>query len=148
MKIEQEIISKFKNEFHKAAVNLYYTSSFLYAKQQKILKEYGITLPQFNVLRILRGRHPEPATVNLLMERMVNKTSNASRIVEKLKSKKLVNRKQNNHDRRSVNVMITQKGLDLLEEIDKIESNFYSDIQNLTKTEALEFNRILDKIRG
>lgn len=148
MKIEEEIKqSTFKSEFQKAYINLIYTSNFLQQTQASLFKPYGITLPQYNILRILRGQHPKPATVNLLIDRMLDKTSNASRIVDKLEAKELVTRKQCSNDRRTVDVLITKKGLDLLEEMDKIDAGKNSGIVNLTEAEAVELNKILDKIR-
>jgi len=112
-----------------------------------LFKPYGITLPQYNILRILRGQHPKPATVNLLIDRMLDKTSNASRIVDKLETKEFVTRKQCPDDRRTVDVLITQKGLDLLEEMDKVEGGHQTGIINLSEADAKELNRILDQIR-
>jgi len=114
----------------------------------KLLKPFGLTTAQYNVLRILRGQYPKPATVNLIIERMLDKTSNASRIVDKLVLKKLTERKICNKDRRRVDVIITKKGLALLEDIDKPEDEWYSRIKILNKSEAMNLNFLLDKIRG
>jgi DNA-binding MarR family transcriptional regulator len=149
MEIGKEIKqSKFKNEYHKMVVNLVFTSNWLNAKHAVSLKPFGISSQQFNILRILRGQHPNPATVNLLIERMLDKNSNASRLVEKLRLKKLVDRATCPDDRRAVNVIITQKGLDLLNEIDKQELSFLKDLKNLTEKEAEMLNLMLDKLRG
>jgi len=102
-------------------------------------------MPQFNLLRILRGQYPKPATINLLIERMLDKTSNASRLVDKLEAKNLVTRKQCPNDRRTVDVLITQAGLDLLSRMD--EEDIYQAINNLTEPEARQLNLLLDKIR-
>lgn len=148
MKIEDEIKqSTFKSEYQKAYINLIYTSNFLQQAQAALFKPFGITLPQYNILRILRGQHPKPATVNLLIDRMLDKTSNASRIVDKLETKALVTRKQCPDDRRTVDVLITRKGLDLLEEMDKVEGGHFTGIVNLSESDAKELNRILDLIR-
>jgi DNA-binding MarR family transcriptional regulator len=148
MKIEDEIKqTTFKSEHQKAYINLIYTSNFLEQAQAALFKPYGVTLPQYNILRILRGQHPKPATINLLIDRMLDKTSNASRIVDKLETKELVTREQCLNDRRTVDVLITQKGLDLLEEMDKVEGGHHTGIINLTEADAQELNRILDKIR-
>jgi DNA-binding MarR family transcriptional regulator len=116
--------------------------------QAEIFKSYGLTLPQFNILRILRGQHPKPATVNLLIERMLDKTSNASRIVDKLVAKGLVSRTQCEYDRRTVDVLITPTGLDLLAQIDRENKSMHSGINNLTDAEAKTLNQLLDKIRS
>jgi DNA-binding MarR family transcriptional regulator len=148
MKIEDEIKqSAFKSDYHKAYINLLYTSNWLVQEQSNLFKPFGVTLPQYNVLRILRGQHPKPATVSLLIERMLDKTSNASRIVDKLEAKGLVTRKQCPNDRRTVDVLITDKGLALLKEMDVLDGGSKTGIRNLTENEATELNRLLDKIR-
>ncbi|MFC5272093.1 MarR family winged helix-turn-helix transcriptional regulator [Adhaeribacter terreus] len=148
MKIEDEIQQKsFKSEGHKAQINILYTANFLSVKQTAVFKPFGITLPQFNVLRILRGQHPKPATVNLLMERMLDKTSNVSRIMDKLEAKGLATRKQCPNDRRSVDILITDAGLELLKKMDVAMEKQQIGLQNLTEQEAQELNRLLDKIR-
>lgn len=148
MKIEEEIKqSSFKSEHQKAHINLIYTSGWVQQAQAGLFKPFGVTLPQYNVLRILRGQHPKPATVSLLIERMLDKTSNASRIVDKLEAKELVTRKQCPSDRRTVDVLITEKGLALLKEMDGLESGQGTGITNLTEQEAEQLNALLDKIR-
>lgn len=148
MKIEDEIKqSAFKSEYHKAYINIMYTSNWLVQEQSKQFKPFGVTLPQYNVLRILRGQHPKPATVSLIIERMLDKTSNASRIVDKLEAKALVTRKQCPDDRRTVDVLITDKGLDLLKQMDELDGGKNTGVRNLTETETAELNRLLDKIR-
>ena len=149
MRLEDEIKqSKFKSEYHKLGVNILYTANWLALHHTKQCKEYDITPEQFNILRILRGQHPKPATVNLLIDRMLDKNSNASRLVEKLRVKKLVERATCPEDRRAVNVVITQKGLDLLAEIDKTETSYLKELKNLTEKEAEQINFLLDKLRG
>lgn len=148
MKIEDEIQqSAFKSEYHKAYINLIYTSNWLEQEQSNLFKPFGVTLPQYNVLRILRGQHPKPATVSLLIERMLDKTSNASRIVDKLEAKELVTRKQCPNDRRTVDVLITDKGLALLKQMDDLDGGSKTGLRNLTEEESAELNRLLDKIR-
>lgn len=149
MKLEDEIKqSKFKNEQLKAGINILYTASFLSNYQAKLFKPYGITGPQFNVLRILRGQLPNPATINLLIERMLDKSSNASRIVEKLRVKKFIERIQCPEDRRAVNVKITEKGMQLLAEIDAVEESFFGGLNNLSTEQAIKLNELLDQIRS
>jgi DNA-binding MarR family transcriptional regulator len=149
MEIGKEIKqSKFRNEHQKMLINILFTSNWLGAKHACNLKPFGISSQQFNLLRILRGQHPKPATVNLLIDRMLDKNSNASRLVEKLRVKKLVERATCPEDRRAVNVIITQKGLDLLAEIDKQEISFLKDLKNLSEKEAEQLNMLLDKLRG
>lgn len=149
MEIGKEIKqSKFRNEHHKMLINILFTSGWLSSMHACNLKPYGISAQQFNILRILRGQHPKPATVNLLIDRMLDKNSNASRLVEKLRLKKLVERAICPEDRRAVNVVITEKGLELLAEIDKQETGFLKELKNLSEKEAEQINLLLDKLRG
>jgi DNA-binding MarR family transcriptional regulator len=149
MKIEEEIkqTKKFRSEHQRLVVNIMFTSSWLYRTHGQFLKSYGISPEQFNVLRILRGQHPKCANNQLITERMIDKSSNCSRIVEKLKQKGFADRKENKDDRRHVDITITQKGLILLEKID-LENNdgFLKD--NLTVKESEILNDLLDKLRG
>lgn len=149
MSIENDIQQKsFKSPYQKVLVNLMYTDSWLSARQATLLKPFGITQAQYNVLRILRGQYPKPATVNLIIERMLDKMSNASRLVDKLLLKKLVERKTCPKDRRAVDVLITQEGLDLLTVLDKHVSDWEVNLSGLTESEAEQLSNLLDKMRG
>lgn len=149
MKLEEEIKQKnFRNEFHKLAVNIIYTYGWLFNKHEGIFKSHGITSAQFNILRILRGQHPNPATINLLKERMLDKMSDASRLVERLLQKGLVDRKICPEDRRRVEVVITDKGLNLLKEIDSRDEETDKTFKKLSTDEAKVLNDLLDKMRG
>lgn len=139
---------KFKSEVSKAMINIIYTNSWLGTRQSQIFKDFGLTMPQYNVLRILRGQHPKPATVNLLIERMLDKSSNASRIVDKLEVKELVERKQCSNDRRAVDVIISDSGLALLKKIDLVLDDWEKTQSNLTEEECQQLNHLLDKFRG
>lgn len=148
MKIEDEIKQRtFKDGYQKAHINIIYTAGWLQQRQAAAFKEFGITLPQFNILRILRGQHPEPATVNLLIERMLDKTSNASRIVDKLEAKQLVTRTVCPSNRRAVDIRITKAGLELLSRMDVAMQQRPIGLQNLTEAEAAQLSDLLDKIR-
>lgn len=149
MKLEDEIKQKtFPNEFSKASINILFTYSYVYVNIQRFLKKYGLTPEQYNVLRILRGHYPEPCTINTIQDRMLNKTSNASRLVDKLVAKKLVDRQQNAADRRHVDVIINKSGIQLLAELDKPVSELHKQIIHLTESEARFLNQLLDKLRG
>jgi DNA-binding MarR family transcriptional regulator len=150
MKIGNEIKqTKFKSEYQKMLINILFTSGWLTSKHASQLKPYGISSQQYNILRILRGQHPKPATVNLLIDRMLDKNSNASRLVEKLRLKKLVERAICPDDRRAVNVAITKKGLDLLIELDELEEGFIDkELKKLSESEAEQINLLLDKLRS
>lgn len=149
MSIEQDIHQKaFKNSYQKVIINLMYTHSWLIAHQAQRLKPFGLTLQQYNVLRILRGQHPNPATVNLIIERMLDKMSNASRLVDKLLAKELVERHVCSHDRRAVDVKITEEGLNLLKKIDVLQDEWEKTFTNLSQEEANQLSELLDKMRG
>ena len=149
MKLEEEISQKqFRNEYHKAAVNVVYTFNWLNNHNVNFFKPLGITPQQFNILRILRGQHPNPATIKLIKERMLDKMSDASRIVEKLRVKGLVDRNICSHDRRNVDVCITQKGLDILAQIDALDNEIDSRLSSLNQEEIKQLNDLLDKLRG
>lgn len=149
VKIEQAIQQKqFKTEFHKAQINVLYTAAWLNQQATQALKPYNISVQQFNILRILRGMQPEPATVKLLTERMIDKMSNASRLVEKLYKKGLVERKSCEFDRRRVDILITQAGLDLLAEASEtLENATLQKMHFLESDEAEILNLFLDRIR-
>lgn len=148
MKLEDEIKQvNFKSVYQKAGINLIYTVSTMQNRHMKMLKKFGLTIPQFNILRILRGQHPNSTTVNDLIVRMLDKSSNASRIVEKLKLKKLVNRKIDDKDRRSVRVSITREGLALLSQIDALEPEFYFGQDCLSEKDVELLNEMLDRGR-
>lgn len=150
MKIEEAIQqTKFESEFQKAHINIMYTANWLGQSFGPALDPLNLTWQQFNILRILRGMHPEPASVKVLTERMIDKMSNASRLVEKLKQKGMVERRACPADRRQVDIVLTEKG----EEILKIASQRITQMTqdafaSLTEEEAQILNGLLDKIRS
>ncbi|HEX8326723.1 MAG TPA: MarR family transcriptional regulator [Hymenobacter sp.] len=149
MRIEDEIKQPiFRNENQKAHINLVFTAGWLQLRQAAAFKPLGLTLPQFNILRILRGQHPLPATVALLIDRMLDKTSNASRIVDRLEEKKLVTRTVCPANRRAVDIRITQAGLDLLETIETTGVLEHANMSRLSEAELRQLNHLLDKIRS
>jgi DNA-binding MarR family transcriptional regulator len=149
MRLEEEIKQKeFRNENHKAIVNLIYTFNWLDSKARDFFKKYDLTPQQFNILRILRGQNPNPCTINLLKERMLDKECDASRIVERLRLKELLERKESKLDRRAVDIIISEKGIELLEEIDKRIDNFNNIISSLSKEDLIQLNHLLDKARN
>lgn len=149
MGIEEDIKQpKFRNQLNKAIVNILYTNSWLHQKHVEIFKPFGLTPPQFNILRILRGQYPNPATVNLLIDRMLDKSSNASRIVDRLESKGLVVRKQCPRDRRAVDVLISDQGLELLEKVDVKLEEWEGRGRSLSEEECSQLSHLLDKMRS
>jgi DNA-binding MarR family transcriptional regulator len=149
MRIEDEIQStKFEDNYQKAVININYTQGWLSNHLRSEFEKFNLTMQQFNILRILRGQYPKPATVNMLKERMLDKMSDASRIVDRLVQKELVSRCTNTCDRRAVDIRISDKGLEILS---KIEVEFKTkDMigKNLTEEEAGRLSDLLDKLRG
>ncbi|MBV6478626.1 MAG: hypothetical protein HGGPFJEG_01381 [Ignavibacteria bacterium] len=148
MKLEDEIKQgKFKNEREKLVVNMLFTGSWLNSKISIFLKPFGITNQQYNVLRILNGQYPNPATVNLIIERMLDKMSNVSRLIDKLLAKGYVVRNLRGEDRRCVDILITDKGKKLLEEIGAKQPIWKMNFTKLSLKEIGELNKLLDKLR-
>lgn len=149
MSLEKEIQQqKFESEHHKAAINILVTGSWLYNQNASFLKQYNLTPEQFNVLRILRGSHPNPMMLLDISERMIDKKSNCTRLVEKLRQKGFVERKICEDNRRQVDISITPKGLQLLRRIDASSASWLGALKRLSKSEASTLNVILDKIRS
>ena len=146
----EEVINQpnFRNNWQKATLNILYTSNWMQNKIKSFLKPYGITQQQFNVLRILRGQFPNPLTTSVIRDRMLDKMSDASRIVERLCKKGLVERKVCSTDKRLVDVSISDKGLGILAEIDKKSSFLDFSSTTLTEEEAQLLSDLLDKMRG
>ncbi|NEU66793.1 MarR family winged helix-turn-helix transcriptional regulator [Spirosoma agri] len=151
MSIETDIkqTAPFKNPYHRVMVNLMYTSNWVADTQMRVLKPFGLTLQQYNVLRILRGQYPHPVKVSDITERMLDKMSNASRLVDKLVAKKFVLRTECPSDRRAVDVVITDKGLSLLKRLDVHQGDLEeSQRAKLTEDEAVYLSQLLDKLRN
>ncbi|WP_375446777.1 MarR family winged helix-turn-helix transcriptional regulator [uncultured Fibrella sp.] len=149
MNIEEEIKqAQFKSPLHRLIVNLMYTNNWLCDSQMRLLKPFGLTVPQYNVLRILRGQHPQPVKINDITERMMDKMSNASRLVDKLVSKKLVLRTECPSDRRAVDVLIDEKGLALLKKIDEAQDHWEVQFKAYEGQKADELNDLLNEFRN
>lgn len=150
MNIEEALQQKkkFANDYERAIVNVLFTASWLDGQHIQQLKPFGISPQQFNVLRILRGARPDPIRLADISERMIDKNSNATRLVEKLRQKGFLRREICKANRRQVDIWITQKGLDLLTDLDKHSDEWYKTVKTILKSEAQELNRILDKMRG
>jgi DNA-binding MarR family transcriptional regulator len=149
MKIEDEIKQqKFKDEYQKLFINLIFTSNWLYDQHSRFFKKFGITPQQYNVLRILNGQYPKPASVGMVLERMLDKSSNITRLVDKLAMKNLVNRCENKENRRMQDLTITQEGIDFLKICQPEKDVTSASTQKLTKEEAMIINNLLDKMRS
>lgn len=149
MKIDDAIQSKFQSSGQRAMVNVRYTSNFFATKQNKFMATFDLSMPQYNILRILRGAK-KPISVNDAKSRMVEKSPNTTRLMDKLFDKNLIERVRCENDRRVVFVKISDSGLDLLLEIDTEfacdKSNVF--MANLTDEEADTLSHLLDKLRG
>lgn len=149
MKIEEEIKGRFRNDYHKGLINLSYTFRLLSYDFYQSLKKHGLAEPQYNVLRILRGFSAEaPLTIGFIKERMLDKNSDVSRIIDRLFEKGLVSRKEDSADRRQKSIEITSKGMDLLDKLFFCEKKADSLLANLSLKEVQQLNKLLDKIRG
>ena len=150
MNIEEALkISKNLDLPSKTLINLMYTSRSVEEKFAALLKEYELSSPQFNVLRILRGQKGKPASLACIQERMVDRNSNTTRLVDKLITKKLVVRRVCPDNRRRVEIEITQQGLQLLEKLDPLTTRHNAQsTSNLEENELIILNNLLDKLKN
>lgn len=145
--LEKLITQKtFENENQRGLISLIFIGNWITSRHQQFFKRYGITMQQFNILRILRGQHPQAASINILKERMLDKMSDVSRLVERLRKADLVERKNSEMDRRSVDVRINDKGLELLKLIDTEIKQLDNTLQSLNEKEVIQLNKLLDKM--
>lgn len=148
MSIEKAIKQKkFENEYQKLLVNLLYTTGYVSNAQNKVLKPFGISAQQYNVLRILRGQHPEPVSVKLVAERMLDQNSNASRLIDKLVQKGHITRTVCKYDRRQKEVVISAQGLKELLVMDEKIRQFQKQFEVISVREARKINKLLDQLR-
>lgn len=142
--ISKDIKSTFKSNKVKALINIKYTSNWLSSKENDFFKPYAISPQQYNILRILRGAK-DRMKVQVVKDRMIERAPNATRLMDKLCDKQLIERERCDDDRRVVYVRISEKGLELLETIEN--ANKISFLDNLTEKEAETLSNLLDKIR-
>jgi DNA-binding MarR family transcriptional regulator len=148
MSIDKEINQKhFSNEFQKSTINLIYTYNWMNEKMKGILDRFGITSQQFNILRILRGAG-EPLSTLQIRQRMLDKMSDTSRIVDRMVIKGLVKKMVRETDKRLVDVTLAEKGQTLLEQMDSFQPEMDALLHNLSEDEARTLNMLLDKIRS
>ena len=149
MTIEKDLqqAKPFKNDHERALVNLLFTSRFVESKFKSIYKEYGVTMKQYNILRILKGAG-EPISTQLIRERMIDRMSDISRIVDRMIDKGIVTKCLNGADKRLVDITLSKKGEEVLNQIKELAPEHQAVVTHLTKKECVELNRILDKIRG
>lgn len=148
MNIEEAIKGRYRNDYHKGLINLIYTVNQLNYDFMRHLKKHKLTEPQYNILRVLRGfREQGPCSLGFIKERMLDKSSDVSRIVDKLYAKGLVTRCESTADRRRKAIEISVKGLTLLEAMGDTDTKADSLLSNLTPEEVATLNKLLDKIR-
>jgi len=148
MSIADEINQrKFRSERQKAAINLIYTTNWLNEKMKYFFDNYDITSQQFNILRILRGAG-EPLSTLQIRQRMLDKMSDTSRIVDRLVKKGMVKKNICKTDRRLVDVIITDKGKKLLAELDSKDDDMDAILKNINEDDAIQINQLLDKLRN
>jgi len=146
--IEEEIHQrKFRNEYHKMKINVVYTGNWVESELNKVFKKYGLSLPQYNILRILKGSSPNPLCLHEIKERMLDRMSDTSRIVERLAKGGYLERSANEADRRSINIQLTKKGFDLINSMSSEVDALDDYISVLTEEEAIQLNNLLNKVR-
>lgn len=147
MKIEDEIKGRFRNDYHKGMINLVFTTNQLNHQFQQFLKVHDLSIQQYNILRVLRGFGEQPRSINFIKERMLDRNSDVSRLVDRLFQRGLIRRTECNKDRRQKDVEITQAGLEILGQMDKCEKKVDTLLSNLSLDEVQQLNVLLDKIR-
>lgn len=147
--IEDEIKTTFTNPYHQVWINLLFTSSWINAKQADVFKPFNLSAQQYNIMRILKG-YGDWMKIHDIKSRMLDKSPNMTRLVDKLIDKNLIERRRCDQDRRVIYTQITTEGLELLEKISKQIGPVYEDSplkKVFTPDEALMFSSLLDKIR-
>lgn len=147
MHFENEVGIKIRNEWQKASLNLLYTSGFLFNGYESFFKRHGLTTQQYNALRILRDQYPTPISTSGLRDKMLDKMSDTSRLVSRLNAKGFVDVKQNPNDKRLVNIILSDKGHELMAGIDPELSLLDSLLSELNEEEAAQLSELLSKVR-
>ncbi len=148
MTLEEEIKqSKFRNVQQKAILNILFTSNWIQNKQKEFFEPFGITGQQYNILRILRGQHPNLISGAEIKSRMLDKNSDVSRLLDRLIGKNLVSKSQCPNDKRASDILITESGLSLLEKLDSSINNLDTKLNSLSEEEANQLSTLLDKSR-
>ena len=149
MSLEQDLKQeRFTNDYEKMVVNILFTGSWLANLNAARLKPFGVTPEQYNVLRILRGSHPKPLMLADITCRMIDRSSNATRLVEKLRQKGLVKREICENNRRQVDISITDPGLEILAKIDEGRDRWLEHLKGVSKEEVEDYKEHKDPIEG
>ncbi len=138
---------KFSNPYHKILVNITYTANWLMNKQMEILRPFDLSPQQYNVLRILKGSYPDPMRVQDISERMLDKTSNTSRLIDKLVLKKLVEKQLCQYDRRAVDILINTAGIELLNKTTPLIVSLESLLHHVDPEDVENLSHVLDRLR-
>ena len=145
MNVQEAIqTSGFKNEKQKAAINIMYTAYEVKSRISRVLKDYGLTPEQYNVLRILKGKHPDQMCVRDIAQRLIERSSNVPRIIDRLETKKLVMRASGN-DRRETVMVLTQAGINLLNTVSPVLESSHDLVSGLNEEESKQLNSLLDR---
>jgi DNA-binding MarR family transcriptional regulator len=148
MHLEHEVgIKAFRNDWQKASMNVIITYGLLFNSHEEFFRKFDLTAQQYNIMRILRDVYPKPISTSVLRTRMLDKMSDTSRLVSRLKSKGLVEVDRNSNDKRLVNILISSKGQDLLEVIDHELYKLDNLLQGLSEEEAMQLCHLLEKVR-
>ncbi|MFK7932597.1 MAG: MarR family winged helix-turn-helix transcriptional regulator [Saprospiraceae bacterium] len=139
--------AKFKNEYQKLRVNLLHTANWLSNQMREVLRPYDITQKQYNILKILYAEYPTSVAIQDVRCRMIDKMSDASRIIDRLVSKELIEKKPCDHDKRSNRVFLSEKGIALIEQIDQSGTSMDAILQHLSEEQAEELNELLSLLR-
>jgi len=149
MKIEDEIkqTKAFKSDYQKATVNMLFTQGWITERMRQFFQPYDITIKQFNILRILKGAG-KPISTSIIRDRLIDKMSDATRIIDRMLTKGLVEKNGCKNDKRLVDITISKKGTELLKTIDKNSDKLDKILNGLTLNETKQLNNLLDKLRG
>lgn len=147
MRLQDEIKSKFKNNVHMAMVNIYYTNNYLRDKNMSLYKKYDLLPQHYNVLRIVKGKHPKPVYPGDIKEVLIDKGNDLTRLIDKMVQKGLLDRRLCESNRRKMEINITPKGIKIAEDISAEMEVHLKDL-NLTEEEAGTLSELLDKIRS
>lgn len=148
MHFENEVGIKIRNEWQKASLNLLYTYGFLFNGYESFFKRYGLTTQQYNAVRILQSEYPNPISTSGLRDKMLDKMSDTSRLVSRLNAKGFVDVKQNPHDKRLVNIILSEKGHRLMESVEPELTLLDSMMHGLSEEEAIMLSELLTKVRA
>jgi DNA-binding MarR family transcriptional regulator len=150
MTLEKEIkqTRPFRNEYHKASVNIVFTGKWMQQIGADMLRRFDLTLQQYNVLRILKGKYPDPVNLGYIRHRMLDPMSDASRVVENLRKKGLIERNIREDNRRMADILITETGITLVEETYKENDRMDKLLHALNDDEIAQLNFLLDKLRN